>query len=37
MNHFILILQVTPNEKNLLPQIQTFLNTYLKGANTYRN
>ena len=23
--------------KNLLPQIQNFLNTYLKGANTYRN
>ena len=27
----------TPHNKNLLAPIQNFLNTYLKGANTYRN
>ena len=26
-----------PNTKNLLAQIQNFLNTYLRGANTYCN
>ena len=30
-------LKRSPNNKNLLAQIQNFLNTYLQGANTYCN